>query len=116
MDVCSRRCIGWAISPCIDADLALDALDKALEARKGADLAGLIHHSDQGVQYASREYISRLTELGISPSMSRRGNPYDNAYAESFMKTFKYEEVHTQEYLDYDDAYCPPRAWALPKT
>jgi len=105
LDVCSRRCIGWAVRPCIDANPALDALDKALKARKGADPSGLIHHSDPGMQYASKEYINRLTALGISPSTSRRGNPYDNTYAESFMKTFKYEEVHTQEYLDYDDAY-----------
>lgn len=105
LDVYSRRCIGWAVSRCLDAQLALDALDKALEVREDADLTGLVHHSDQGVQYASHQYVNRLQEKGISPSMSRRGNPYDNAYAESFMKTFKYEEVHTQEYQDYDDAY-----------
>ena len=105
LDVYSRRCIGWALSRCIDTQLALDALNKALKVRKDADLSGLIHHSDQGVQYASKDYINRLRETGISPSMSRRGNPYDNAYAESFMKTLKYEEVHMQEYTNYDDAY-----------
>jgi transposase InsO family protein len=85
--------------------LALTALNKALETRKETDLKGLIHHSDQGVQYASHQYVNRLQQKEIQISMSRRGNPYDNAYAESFMKTFKYEEVHTQEYTDYDDAY-----------
>jgi putative transposase len=105
LDVYSRRCIGWALSRYIDTELALTALGKALMVRKDSNLSGLIHHSDQGVQYASHEYIDQLTWQGILPSMSRRGNPYDNAYAESFMKTFKYEEVHTQEYEDYDDAY-----------
>jgi transposase InsO family protein len=69
LDVYSRRCIGWAISPCIDTELALNALNKALETRKESDLSGLIHHSDQGVQYASKEYINRLQEKNISPSM-----------------------------------------------
>ena len=105
LDVYSRRCIGWALSPYIDTGLALTALNKALETRKETDLKGLIHHSDQGVQYASHQYVNRLQQKEIQISMSRRGNPYDNAYAESFMKTFKYEEVHTQEYTDYDDAY-----------
>jgi putative transposase len=105
LDVYSRRCLGWALSRNIDTELSLDALNKALNIRKDANLSSLIHHSDQGVQYASKEYINRLLEAHISPSMSRRGNPYDNAYAESFMKTLKYEEVHMQEYINYDDAY-----------
>jgi len=105
LDRFSRRCIGWALSRNIDTQLTLDALDKALTNRQGTDLTGLIHHSDQGVQYASKDYIDRLTRHCIKPSMSRRGNPYDNAYAESFMKTLKYEEVHMQEYMNYDDAY-----------
>jgi transposase InsO family protein len=105
LDIYSRRCVGWALSRYIDTQLTLDALDKALACRQGTELTGLIHHSDQGVQYASRDYIDRLKEQGIQPSMSRRGNPYDNAFAESFMKTLKYEEVHMQEYMDFDDAY-----------
>ena len=105
LDIFSRRCIGWALSRYIDTQLTLDALDKALAARQGIGLHGLIHHSDQGVQYASRDYIDRLIGHGIQPSMSRRGNPYDNAFAESFMKTLKYDEVHMQEYMDFDDAY-----------
>lgn len=105
LDRFSRRCVGWALSRYIDTQLTLDALDKALACRQGTNLSGLIHHSDQGVQYASREYVERLKEHGIQPSMSRRGNPYDNAYAESFMKTLKYDEVHMQEYMNFDDAY-----------
>src|SRR5258708_40169233 len=65
---------------------------------------GLVHHSDQGVQYASTDYVTLLNEHGIVISMSRRGNPYDNAKAESFMKTLKYEEVYRSEYLDFADA------------
>lgn len=105
LDIFSRRCIGWALSRIIDTQLTLEAVDKALTSRQGMDLSGLIHHSDQGVQYASKDYIDRLMERGIQPSMSRRGNPYDNAFAESFMKTLKHEEVNLQEYMDYDDAY-----------
>lgn len=105
IDVFSRRCIGWALSRDIDTRLALAALDKALTERSGADLTGLIHHSDRGVQYASQEYVERLQAHSIQISMSRTGNPYDNAFAESFMKTLKYEEVHMQEYMDFDDAY-----------
>lgn len=103
IDVYSRRCIGWDLSRRIDTDLALGALQNALETRR-TDLRGLIHHSDQGVQYASREYVECLLEHGIRVSMSRRGNPYDNAFAESFMKTLKYEEVYLNEYQTFKDA------------
>jgi putative transposase len=103
MDVYSRRCIGWDLSRRIDTRLTLGALQKALETRRTC-LRGLVHHSDQGVQYASREYVEHLEEHGIRVSMSRRGNPYDNAYAESFMKTLKYEEVHLNEYDTFKDA------------
>lgn len=105
LDVYSRRCVGWELSRNLDTMLTITALEKALQNRGGVDLSGLVHHSDQGVQYASGEYIERLKEHDIQPSMSRKGNPYDNAYAESFMKTLKYEEVHMQEYMDFDDAY-----------
>ncbi len=103
VDVYSRRCVGWELSRRIDTQLTLGALHKALKTR-GAGLEGLVHHSDQGVQYASREYVECLEEHGIRVSMSRRGNPYDNAYAESFMKTLKYEEVYLNEYETFKEA------------
>ena len=74
----------------------------ALKRRKPA--AGLVHHSDRGVQYASRDYTGLLVEHGVRISMSRRGNPYDNALAESFIKTLKYREVYRQEYRDLAEA------------
>jgi transposase InsO family protein len=79
----------------------LAALRKALSLRRPAP--GLVHHSDRGVQYASKEYIHLLLEHGIAPSMSRAGNPYDNAKCESFMKTLKQEEIHTRDYRDRAD-------------
>ncbi len=87
IDVFSRKCIGWKLGRDIDAKLALAALNMALEDRKDMGILNLIHHSDQGVQYASWEYVDRLKENGIKISMSRKGNPYDNAFAESFIKT-----------------------------
>jgi len=105
LDLFSRKCIGWQLSENIDAQLCLDALDMAITNRKGIQLTGLIHHSDQGVQYASNEYTAKLEAQGIQISMSRKGNPYDNAFAESFMKTLKYEEVYMNEYADFNDAF-----------
>ncbi|MFH0954477.1 MAG: integrase core domain-containing protein, partial [Candidatus Micrarchaeota archaeon] len=96
---------GWQLSRNIDSQLTVDALTMALNHRQGMQLAGLIHHSDRGVQYASHEYVAVLEQHGILASMSRRGNPYDNAFAESFMKTFKYEEVYLDEYASFSDAY-----------
>lgn len=104
IDVFSRKCIGWCLDRSIDAQLTLNALGMALSNRKGIDLTGLIHHSDQGVQYASTEYVNKLKESGITISMSRKGNPYDNAFAESFIKTLKYEEVYLNEYESFIDA------------
>lgn len=86
----------------LDAELTLTALNNALSARCPAP--GLLHHSDQGVQYASRVYVDRMRSAGMTPSMSRTGNPYDNAKMESFYKTLKTEEVDLQEYVDLDDA------------
>lgn len=103
LDAFSRRVIGWALSRHIDAQLSISALKMALETR--IVTPGLIHHSDQGVQYAATEYTDLLKSHSISISMSRRGNPYDNAMAESFIKTLKYEEVHLNEYETFDDAY-----------
>lgn len=103
IDVYSRRCLGWMLSRRIDTRLTLGALQNALDTRR-CNLEGLVHHSDQGVQYASKEYVECLLEHGIRVSMSRRGNPYDNAFAESFMKTLKYEEVYLNEYINFKDA------------
>jgi putative transposase len=102
LDTFSRRVIGWELDRRIDAALAVRALDKALAGRNVQP--GMIHHSDRGVQYASSDYTQRLAEHGVRISMSRSGNPYDNAFAESFMKTLKYEEIYLTEYQDLADA------------
>ena len=102
LDAFSRRCIGWALEPYLEAELALAALDMALATRTLRP--GLVHHSDRGVQYASQAYTDLLKAHGIQISMSRTGNPYDNAQAESFIKTLKYEEVHLFEYQNLTDA------------
>lgn len=109
MDVFSRKCIGWALDRSIDALLTQNALHMALRNRQGSDLSGLIHHSDQGVQYASAAYVSLLKEKGIRISMSRKGNPYDNAFAESFIKTLKCEEVYLREYETFREAHTDIR-------
>lgn len=102
LDGFTREVVGWSMSKFLDANLPLAALNNALAARCPAP--GLLHHSDQGVQYASRAYLDCLRSAGITPSMSRTGNPYDNAKMESFYKTLKTEEVDLQEYVDLDDA------------
>jgi len=102
LDAFSRRVIGWALEHTLEDELTLQALRMALKRRKPA--AGLVHHSDRGVQYASRDYTASLIEHGIRISMSRRGNAYDNALAESFIKTLNYEEVYRQEYRDLPEA------------
>jgi putative transposase len=102
LDAYSRRCIGWALSRWIDTDLTLAALTMALVRREPA--AGLIHHSDRGVQYASGAYVERLEAVGARISMAARGNPYENAKAESFFKTLKYEEVYLKEYRTFEEA------------
>lgn len=102
LDAWSRRVIGWALANTLEADLAVAALRMALESRDVQP--GLVHHSDRGVQYASGDYTGLLTQHGIRISMSRKGNPYDNAACESFMKTLKYEEVYRQEYRDLAEA------------
>lgn len=102
IDAFSRRVVGWALDDHLEARLAVDALDQAIEARDSPP--GLIHHSDRGVQYASSEYAARLDGRGFQRSMSRPGNPYDNAKAESFMKTLKAEEADGTAYADLEDA------------
>jgi putative transposase len=102
VDACSRRCVGWALSCSIDTDLTLAALEVALVTRQPAP--GLIHHSDQGVQYASAAYVERLEAAGALISMAASGNPYENAKAESFFKTLKREEVYLQDYQTFQEA------------
>jgi len=102
LDAYSRRCVGWHLSRFIDTSLTLSALEMALAARRPA--AGLIHHSDQGVQYASSEYVLRLEEAGARISMAAVGNPYENAKAESFFRTLKMEEVYLKDYQDFEEA------------
>jgi putative transposase len=102
LDAYSRRCIGWALDRSLEAELALAALRMALATRPIRP--GLVHHSDRGVQYASQAYTTLLKAYGIRISMSRTGNPYDNAQAESFIKTLKYEEVHVFEYQNLAEA------------
>ena len=102
LDAFSRRCIGWALERHLRAELALEALKMAIAARAVKD--GLVHHSDRGVQYASADYTGLLEDSGIRISMSRRGNAYDNAKAERFMRTLKYEEVYMNEYEDMREA------------
>jgi len=101
LDLYSRKAIGYAISRHIDTNLSLAALRMAIETRNPR--AGLIHHSDQGVQYAAHDYVDELKNREINISMSRKGNPYDNAFAESFMKTIKTEEVYLWEYRTLED-------------
>jgi len=96
LDAYSRRVIGWAISRSLDAEVALAALKIALETRT-IDI-GLVHHSDRGVQYACSDYTGLLNGRSIQISMSRCGNPYDNARCERFMRTLKEEEVYLSEY------------------
>jgi putative transposase len=102
LDAYSRRVIGWALDRTIEDDLTLQALRMALAQR--VIEPGLVHHSDRGSQYASGDYTDLLNENGIEISMSRKGNPWDNAGCESFMKTLKYEEVHRNEYRDLNEA------------
>ncbi len=103
LDAYSRRCVGWKLSRQIDTQLTLDALEMALIQRRPAP--GLIHHSDRGVQYASLTYVARLEQAGAQVSrFSAKGNPYDNAKAESFFKTLKREEVYLQEYRTFAEA------------
>lgn len=101
LDLYSRKAIGYALSRSIDTALSLEALRMAIRNRNPPP--GVIHHSDQGVQYAAHDYIDELKTNHFRISMSRKGNPYDNAAAESFMKTLKAEEVYLWEYRTFDD-------------
>jgi transposase InsO family protein len=101
LDAHSRRVIGYAVSTALDTALTLAALRMAITGRKSEP--GIIHHSDQGVQYASGDYIAELESHGFLVSMARAGNPYENAVMESFFKTLKYEEVNLCEYETFED-------------
>jgi putative transposase len=100
LDLYSRKVIGWAISKRIDTELCLTALRMALDNRQPRRC---IHHSDRGVQYASTDYVALLRQYGLDISMSAKGNPYDNAFMESFYKTLKYEEVYLWNYETFAD-------------
>jgi putative transposase len=102
LDVYSRRVVGWGLSRRLERQVAQQALEMALTERR--PLRGLVHHSDRGVQYASGDYVKRLESSGITISMSRPGNPWDNAWAESFIKTLKVEEINGQRYRNFDHA------------
>ena len=102
LDVFSRRAVGWAVGPTLRTELPLAALEQALKERQPKP--GLVHHSDRGSQYASKLYVQRLEDHEIVISMSRKGNPYDNAFAESFIKTLKAEEVYCNEYETLEEA------------
>ena len=104
LDAFSRRVIGWALGRTLEAQLAVTALRMALMDRQPEP--GLVHHSDRGVQYASHDYTEMLQQHGATISMSRRGNPYDNAACESFMKTLKQEEVYRNDYRDFHEAHA----------
>ncbi|MCG2721876.1 MAG: IS3 family transposase [Thermodesulfovibrionales bacterium] len=133
LDVFSRKVVGWAISVRIDTELTRAALRMAIETR--CPPKGCIHHSDRGVQYASHTYVDDLKASNFQISMSRKGNPYDNAWAESFIKTLKSEEVYLWDYKTFEDVkkripyfiedvynekrlhsalgYCPPNEYEL---
>jgi transposase InsO family protein len=102
MDSFSRRAVGWALSGNLDTRLTLAALKAAVRSRRPPP--GCIHHSDRGVQYACGEYVQTLLNHSLRPSMSARGNPYDNAKIESFIKTLKQEEVYISEYVTFAEA------------
>ena len=104
LDAYSRKVIGWALDRTMEDELTLTALRMALKHRSVQP--GLVHHSDRGSQYASHDYTDLLKEHGIQISMSRKGNPWDNAACESFMKTLKYEEVLRNEYRDMAEAHA----------
>lgn len=103
LDAWSRRVVGWALADHLQASLALEALEMALASREVVR-GELVHHSDRGVQYACGDYVDRLVAAGIQPSMSRVGCPWDNAMAESFMRTLKHEEIDGQTYRDIVEA------------
>jgi transposase InsO family protein len=104
LDRYSRKCLGWALGRTLEATVALRALRQAYACRNGQSLASLIHHTDAGVQYACDAYIASLEPHGIRISMNEAGDPRENAFAESFNKTVKYEEAYLTEYASFEEA------------
>ena len=109
LDRHTRRCVGWAMDDTLATSLPLAALDMALKHRRPA--VGLVHHSDRGVQYASAAYRQRLAAAGVQPSMSRRGNCYDNAAMESFWSSLKRELVHRVRFATRAEARAAVFEW-----
>ncbi|MGH8524825.1 MAG: IS3 family transposase [Gammaproteobacteria bacterium] len=101
IDRYSRKAVGWAVDRSLSAQVAIGALQQAIERRQPPP--GVVHHSDRGTQYASAEYIAVLKAKEMTPSMSRPANPYDNAACESFMKTLKQEEIYCNRYADFNE-------------
>lgn len=101
LDAFSRRAVGWALGRTLETELTLAALQMALKQRQPAPR--LVHHSDRGVQYAAKDYVAMLRSHGFQISMSRRGNPFDNAMCESFIKTLKYEQVYREDYRVFEE-------------
>jgi putative transposase len=101
IDRFSRKAIGWALDRTLAARVAVTALQQAIDRRQ--PLPGVVHHSDQGIQYACADYAALLQANGMVPSMSRPANPYDNAACESFMKTLKQEEIYCNAYRDFEE-------------
>jgi putative transposase len=101
IDRYSRKAVGWALDRSLTARVAVTALEQAIGQRQPPP--GVVHHSDQGTQYASAEYAAVLKAGQMTPSMSRPANPYDNAACESFMKTLKQEEIYCNQYADFDE-------------
>jgi putative transposase len=109
LDRCTRRCVGWAMGDTLATTLPQAALDMALTQRRPA--AGLLHHSDRGVQYASAAYRQRLAQAGVIPSMSRRANCYDNAAMESFWSTLKRDLIHRRRFATRAEARTAIFEW-----
>ena len=101
LDAWSRRVVGWALDRSLAASLPITALKSAIAQRRPG--AGLVHHSDRGIQYSCHDYVTLLKQHQMTPSMSRPANPYDNATCESFMKTLKQEEIYCSDYRDIDE-------------
>ena len=112
LDLFNREVVGWSIKPRMTADIAVDALTMAWFRRKPAP--GLIHHSDRGSQYASCVFQDKLTEFGMTCSMSRKGNCWDNAPTESFFNSLKNERVHGTRYATQDEAIADLFAYIEP--
>ena len=100
LDAFSRKVVGWELDRTLTARLPMAALEKAIAQRQPP--AGVVHHSDRGIQYACGAYVVLLRKYGMIPSMSRPANPYDNASCESFIKTLKREEIYANEYGDLE--------------